>query len=349
MKITFWQNILSIHQIPLLNALANLNDVEVNLIVCDKIPHYRRNLGWDFEGNFKFNLINLEDVENTENYINFSDFHVFSGFLSYKKLNKIFIKCLNKKNVYIYSEGKDHRGLKGCLRILKDKFNYFIYGSKIKGVFAIGNKGVSWYSKIGFETNKIKKFGYFTYFPNLKKDFYLTGKYIFVGRLIESKGILNILNVFSQESNLKKNIDIYGNGPLEPLVYKFIEKYKNINYLGVINNKELRTKLMDYDCLLLPNTGDEGWGAVVNEALTYGLKVICSENTGSNCLIKASKAGIVLSDVDDLKLQEALVEIEAMDITKDEIFQWSSNYLTPDIGAEYFYSVLKGKEVDLKW
>ena len=39
-------------------------------------------------------------------------------------------------------------------------------------------------------------------------------------------------------------------------------------------------RLLDYDVLILPNVGDEGWGAVVNEALQSGLKVIAQQNRG---------------------------------------------------------------------
>lgn len=170
-----------------------------------------------------------------------------------------------------------------------------------------------------------------------------------MGRLVESKGILNILEVFSYDSNKNRIIDIYGNGPLEAEVREASDNNININYKGVVNNSELKSELLNYDYLLLPNTGDEGWGAVINEALLSGLKIICSKNTGANCLVKASGFGIVLDQVNNNALNDALISLENLNINKDTIFQWSVNNISPEIGAKYFYSVLNNKEVKIKW
>ncbi|WP_180073514.1 MULTISPECIES: glycosyltransferase [unclassified Acinetobacter] len=349
MKITFWQNIVSIHQVPLLNALSNHKGIAIDLIVSESIPEYRKSLGWVHLENKKFNLIYLNDIKNPKEYISSRDFHIFSGFCAYKRLNSFFVECLKYNNVYIYSEGKDDRGLKGKLRLIKDKFNYLKYGKNVRGVFAIGDKGVSWYNKIGFKNKKIKKFGYFTDSIILESNFKNTSRYLFVGRLVESKGILNILEVFSYDSNKNRIIDIYGNGPLEAEVREASDNNININYKGVVNNSELKSELLNYDYLLLPNTGDEGWGAVINEALLSGLKIICSKNTGANCLVKASGFGIVLDQVNNNALNDALISLENLNINKDTIFQWSVNNISPEIGAKYFYSVLNNKEVKIKW
>lgn len=164
MKITFWQNIVSIHQVPLLNALSNHKGIAIDLIVSESIPEYRKSLGWVHLENKKFNLIYLNDIKNPKEYISSRDFHIFSGFCAYKRLNSFFVECLKYNNVYIYSEGKDDRGLKGKLRLIKDKFNYLKYGKNVRGVFAIGDKGVSWYNKIGFKNKKIWIFYGFYYF-----------------------------------------------------------------------------------------------------------------------------------------------------------------------------------------
>ena len=52
--------------------------------------------------------------------------------------------------------------------------------------------------------------------------------------------------------------------------------------------------MQQYDVLILPSKHD-GWGAVVNEALTVGLYVITSNHCGASYLLKNKQQGMIFT------------------------------------------------------
>ena len=354
MIINFWQNVLSIHQLPFLEELCINQNIKVNLIVCDINNNERKKMGWDAEIASPVNLKYIGDI-NILDYVNNSDANVFSGFFAYKDLNKAFSLCRNKnKNIFIYSEGKDDVGFRGSLRLFKDfllwKFNS---NPKIK-FLAIGDKGRNSFLKVGVPSDQIIKFGYFTKESSRKfmveKSF--NGKMIFVGRLLPSKGIMELLESFKDYRLKDFTLDIYGNGALECEINSFINSndlIDRVRRFDFVTNKIMREKLYEYDVLVLPNVGDEGWGAVINEALQSGLKVICSTKTGASCLIVSSGAGVILTEVNNDSLVDAVLEVKSLNKSRQEIFDWSSKNISPKVAADKFISIINGIDDRFEW
>lgn len=354
MIINFWQNVLSIHQLPFLEELCINQNIKVNLIVCDINNNERKKMGWDAEIASPVNLKYIGDI-NILDYVTNSDANVFSGFFAYKDLNKAFSLCRNKnKNIFIYSEGKDDVGFRGSLRLFKDfllwKFNS---NPKIK-FLAIGDKGRNWFLKVGVPSDQIIKFGYFTKESSRKfmveKSF--NGKMIFVGRLLPSKGIMELLESFKDYRLKDFTLDIYGNGALECEINSFINSndlIDRVRRFDFVTNKIMREKLYEYDVLVLPNVGDEGWGAVINEALQSGLKVICSTKTGASCLIVSSGAGVILTEVNNDSLVDAVLEVKSLNKSRQEIFDWSSKNISPKVAADKFISIINGIDDRFEW
>lgn len=353
MVINFWQNILSIHQIPFLEALCNRDGVEINLIVCDKSNCERENMGWQTNVPLNINLKNINDI-NVYDYIVRSNINVVSGFFVYKELNEILPICHKEnKKIFIYSEGKDDLGIKGKLRIIKDYFLWKKNFNKNIRFLAIGDKGVEWFKKIGVSNKSIYKFGYFTnhinYLGDCKK---FERKIVFVGRLIPSKGVLELVDAFKSELLSSFTLDIYGNGILEDEIDILIKNYNlsgRVKRYNFIDNKVIRSNLLKYDVLVLPNVGDEGWGAVINEALQSGLKVICSKKTGSSCLIKASGAGLILDKVNNDSLVNSLLKVDSLNISRKEIIDWSEKNISPIVAADKFISIINSMNERFDW
>ncbi|ENU64135.1 glycosyltransferase [Acinetobacter lwoffii] len=354
MIINFWQNVLSIHQLPFLEEICLNKNIKVNLIVCELSNSERKKMGWEAEIPSSINLKYIGDINISDCVAN-SDVNVFSGFFAYKDLNEAFSICRKKdKEIFIYSEGKDDVGFRGYLRVFRDFLLWkFISNSKIK-FLAIGDKGKKWFLRVGVPSSQIIKFGYFTKYNSkesiLEKPF--NGKMIFIGRLLPSKGIMELLNAFNDYRLKGFTLDIYGNGILEEDINSFI----NINNLSdrvrrydFVTNKIMREKLLDYDVLMLPNVGDEGWGAVVNEALQSGLKVICSTKTGASCLIFASGAGFVLTAVNNESLINAVLQVESLGKSRKEIFDWSNRNISPKVAADKFIAIINGIDDRFEW
>lgn len=126
--------------------------------------------------------------------------------------------------------------------------------------------------------------------------------FIYVGRLLSQKGILEILNYFKLNKNA--TLTIVGNGDKEETVLKYAETYKNITYLNSIYNK---TKLIDvyndHEYFILNSkktkTWEELFGIVIIESLALGIIPIASSHSGPKEII--SKNNGYLFNEGDLK------------------------------------------------
>lgn len=101
----------------------------------------------------------------------------------------------------------------------------------------------------------------------------------FVGRLIETKGVLLLLNVFNRiDPNI--NLVIAGSGPLSQTVKKVAAKIPNLKFLGRIENAKLPLYYNAANLVAVPSIVDEGFGFVVMEAIACGTPVLASNKGG---------------------------------------------------------------------
>lgn len=91
---------------------------------------------------------------------------------------------------------------------------------------------------------------------------------LFVGRLVEEKGILQLLQA-AKMWNKNIALRIIGSGPLEKEIPSSI-------YLGKIDNDKLPLYYSAADVLIVPSIHEEGFGRVILESLACGTPVIGS-------------------------------------------------------------------------
>lgn len=135
---------------------------------------------------------------------------------------------------------------------------------------------------------------------------------IFVGQLIERKGILDLIKSFEifKEDHPDWGLIIVGYGPLEKRIKKtiFDKKLKDIHMLGFMEQYDLPEIYSIADVLVLPSH-EEVWGLVVNEALYSGLKVIVSNRCGcAPDLVEKNNKGFIFdtNKVGDLNQKMSL-------------------------------------------
>lgn len=96
---------------------------------------------------------------------------------------------------------------------------------------------------------------------------------LFVGRVVEEKGVNELLeSVKTWNENI--NLKIIGSGPLEEEVRKAASKYKNVEFIGIIDQNKLPLYYSGSDILIVPSVSDEGFGRVILEALACGTPII---------------------------------------------------------------------------
>ena len=106
-------------------------------------------------------------------------------------------------------------------------------------------------------------------------------KFLFVGRLVEYKGLKELINSWElfKEKDVAE-LHIVGSGDLENFVRESASKIKNIIYHGFVPEEELPSIYRQCDIFVFPTYGirhDEYFGLVVIEALASGNYVLVGE------------------------------------------------------------------------
>lgn len=131
-----------------------------------------------------------------------------------------------------------------------------------------------------------------------KQDYARTYKYIFLGRLEKIKNIKVILKYLENHPELEMSFDFAGEGALEADIKRAARKDRRIRYLGKWSKEEIKTKLHEYDFLVLPSWR-EPYGIVLLEALSSGVPCIVSDALGPSEIIQNRHDGLVFGLKDE--------------------------------------------------
>lgn len=131
-------------------------------------------------------------------------------------------------------------------------------------------------------------------------NYKLEGKKVllFVGRLVALKNIEFAIKAFIKANIPDTVFVIVGNGELENSLKTLSSKYDNILIVGRYEGDELYAWYNVANIFTLQST-QESFGAVTNEALIAGCKVLVSKNAGSNCLVKNGENGYIINPKDN--------------------------------------------------
>ncbi len=121
-------------------------------------------------------------------------------------------------------------------------------------------------------------------------------KIITVSSLIERKNIKNLILAYKKlkKKNPKISLEIIGDGPLkEKLEILNLKKKLDVKFLGQMSKEDVYKKMKEADIFILPSK-NETFGMVYMEALSFGMAVCCSKNSGIDGIIEDSKNGFLL-------------------------------------------------------
>lgn len=150
---------------------------------------------------------------------------------------------------------------------------------------------------------------------------------LYVGQLIERKGIYNLLDAFSK---LKKDTDdvtllFVGTGMERENMGKRCadENIRDVVFSGFVEYEQLPKYYAISDVFILPSH-EEVWGLVINEAMACGLPVITTDKVGASAdLVKDGVNGFVVGDGDSEKLYNAMKNIVEDNRLRQEMGQAS--------------------------
>jgi glycosyltransferase involved in cell wall biosynthesis len=101
--------------------------------------------------------------------------------------------------------------------------------------------------------------------------------FIAVTNYIETKGVMELVESFSDSDLNQLRLDIFGN-VYESDTYNEVKKLKpsNVSVNGPLNREQLAGTIQEHDALILPSW-NEGQPIVIIEAMSLGIPVIASE------------------------------------------------------------------------
>ncbi|OGT37983.1 MAG: hypothetical protein A3F11_03160 [Gammaproteobacteria bacterium RIFCSPHIGHO2_12_FULL_37_14] len=133
--------------------------------------------------------------------------------------------------------------------------------------------------------------------------------FLFIGRLVEHKGIADLLTVFNRIHHTNVKLLLAGDGPMRQQVEESVKLNNHVRYAGRVSGNDLIKIYHAVDVMVLPSHA-EPWGLVVNEAMTLGLPVIVSDRVGcTDDLVIHQKTGLIVKAGCIADLQSAIEEL----------------------------------------
>lgn len=142
--------------------------------------------------------------------------------------------------------------------------------------------------------------------------------FLYVGRFSPEKNVLNLIDAFSEYKSLTSDhstLTLVGDGPQMREVLGRIKKHRlseSIKLLGWLEGNELYSIYRRSKYLVLPSL-TERFGAVVNEALIFGLAVMCSSRAGA-CELISENNGVIFNPTDQESLLDSFVEVKSKEV-----------------------------------
>lgn len=140
---------------------------------------------------------------------------------------------------------------------------------------------------------------------------------LWVGRMLELKRVDTIIRAIGGDDRFK--LDIFGSGPSETKLRKIASKYSNVNFGEMVPIDEVRDLMRRHDVYVLSSNEFDGWGAVINESLEEGMKVIGTYEAGASATILPESNLFCAGDWRRLR------EILCNPIPDVAIYPWTAN------------------------
>ena len=141
---------------------------------------------------------------------------------------------------------------------------------------------------------------------------------LFVGRLIERKGVAHLIRALSTvRRTVPARLVIVGDGPERSSLEHLAATTGiagHVEFLGRVSDERLRRAYATADVFALPSVLDarqdtEGLGVVLLEAMNYSVPVVASEIGGITDIVRHEETGLLVPPADESALAAALTRV----------------------------------------
>ena len=325
MTITFYSNFLNHHQLSLCNEFINIIGLDnFKFVASQKIDYERIEMGYE-DMNVKYSFV-IKAYESEAELMMAKELAKKSDVAIMGANSNQFCKIRMKVNklTFRFSErffknGTWHRFIPTTAYTIYK--NYTLYREKSLYVLCASAYLAEDLALLGFPKSKCFRWGYFPAMKfyegpvmSLKSSYKI--ELLWVGRMIWWKHPEDA--VYTLDYLLKKglccHLTMIGEGKKRKEVEALSRKLgiqENILFKNFCSEQEVR-RYMEYANIYIFSSGrEEGWGAVLNEAMNSGCLVVANEHAGSTpFLIQQGKNGLVYkgSHHDLMKCLDMIVE-----------------------------------------
>lgn len=252
-----------------------------------------------------------------------------------------------KARFAIMAEPRVREGVKGLLRLAHSWATERHVRRNAAFVLAIGRNGPSWFRRSGYRRNRIFPFAYFLPLsPQIARSApHNVPRIGYLGRLIKPKGFDLFLAAMPLVRH-RASIAIAGSGDRAEAIEALSRQMPGqVDFRGTIAMAEVPAFLSDIDILVLPSiTTDDGWGAVVTEALMAGAAVVATHKVGASICLDAPWRGAVSKSLHPEALAKVVDDVVAGtgldDAHRRRRRAWADDHLSGRAGATYLLKVL---------
>ena len=313
MKVAFVSNYYNHHQAPFAKEMDELTHHEFRFIETLPMEDERRKMGWGAESKPEYVLQSYSDKVSygqCQGIINEADVVIW-GSCPFRMIRP---RLRRKKLTFAYSErlfkGGNQgiaywgRALKYFCRLAPYQKNHYLLCAS---AYAAGD-----YARIGLFRGKALKWGYF---PETK-TYDLAALFerkranrrpviLWVARFIGWKHpeVAVELAEKLKQAGYAFDLNMIGSGKLEEQIRRMIREKKLddcVHMLGTMSPEEVRRHMEEANIFLFTSDQNEGWGAVLNEAMNSGCAVVANEAFGSvPFLIAKGKNGKVYHSLEE--------------------------------------------------
>lgn len=269
------------HTMPFGIALTSYYD-EVVFVNTMMLTEERREMGYNLDDP-RVTIRNLyDDRQDCLNLINEAQDVILAG----TDFHLIAQRIQMGKTVFIAHERLLKKGLVKLLDPRTWKIAKFCCSVRNKPVYllAIGDNAAKDFRLLGFNSQKIYRFGYFP-----KVDIYTSEqlqksgdrcRILWVGRFVNFKRPLMALKAFRRMDD-RFTLTMAGGGALYAKAVAYAKRHDiAVTFLGNIPSDEVEAQMLHSHILLSTSHKGEGWGAVINEGMNRGCAIVCAREMG---------------------------------------------------------------------
>lgn len=357
MKLTIYSNFFNHHQESLCNEFYRILGEDFHFVATTPVDKERLSMGYE-DSNRKYPYI-IRSYENQSSSRLAYSLALESDAIIIGSAPLSFIKERLKRNklTFIYSERfyKNKNGFPD-IRWIKYFFIYhYIYRNRVH-ILSSGAYLANDLSSIGIGKEKIYKWGYFpkteiydwNSLKNIKNN--TRPRILWVGRMIPWKHpeLAIHLAMKLRSEGLDFELRMIGTGKLREKLVELIKINSLSNFVeiaGPLPHRDIRKEMERSNIFLFTSDSNEGWGAVLNEAMNSGCAVVADMRIGAvPYLLKQGVNGYIYSDFNELqeKVVKLICDKELTSFLGINAINTISKHWSPKVAASNFLKLVNG-------